>query len=69
MSGASGSGGAWYQPPGRRPGAGDVKADGMIAVRSPLRATNVPIQYSMLTKTNYSLWAIKMKIIMRLFGV
>jgi hypothetical protein len=69
MSGASGSGGARYQPPSRRPGAGDVKADGMIAVRSPLKATNVPVQYLMLTEMNYNLWAVKMKIIMRLFGV
>jgi hypothetical protein len=44
-------------------------ADGTVAVRAPLRATNVPVQYPMLTETNYSLWAVKMKIIMRPLGV
>uniref|UniRef100_A0ACD5Z920 Uncharacterized protein n=1 Tax=Avena sativa TaxID=4498 RepID=A0ACD5Z920_AVESA len=67
-----------YVTPGRRPasgvrrtevGEGSGEGDRALATRAPVRATNVPVQYPMLTETNYNLWAVKMKIIMRPLGV
>uniref|UniRef100_A0ACD5Y6T1 Uncharacterized protein n=1 Tax=Avena sativa TaxID=4498 RepID=A0ACD5Y6T1_AVESA len=66
-----------YVTPGRRP-VGGVRpmevgdgsgGDRALSMRAPMRATNVPVQYPMLTETNYNLWAVKMKIIMRTLGV
>jgi hypothetical protein len=63
----SGSSGGKYTSPGQRPGAG--ANEGVVAVHLPSRTMNVPVQYPMLTETNYNLWATKMKLIMRLLGV
>jgi starvation-inducible outer membrane lipoprotein len=62
---ASGGGGARYQTSARRAGV----EYGTVTVRAPMRATNVPVQYPMLTERDYSLWDVKMKIIIRPFGV
>jgi Domain of unknown function (DUF4219) len=42
---------------------------GTTQERIVVRGGGVPIQYPMLNDTNYSLWAIKMKIILRALGV
>lgn len=66
-------GGAKYQPPipkGKRTGGYGTSEEGAIVVpRVVQRATNVPVQYPQMTKSNYRLWAVKMKIIMRPMGV
>ena len=65
---SSGSGGGKYTPPAaRRSTTGD--GDGAVVLAAPSRATNVPVQYPMLTDTNYSLWAIKMKVLMKALRV
>ena len=65
---SGGSGGGKYTPPAaRRPSTGD--GDGAVVLAAPSRATNVPVQYPMLTDTNYSLWAIKMKVLMKALRV
>jgi hypothetical protein len=65
-SGGSGSGGGKYTPPARRSSGGD---EGAIVVRPALRSSSVPVQYPQLTDTNYALWAVKMKVLLRPFGV
>ena len=63
----SGSGGKYTPPAARKACASD--ADGSaVALATPSRATNVPIQYPMLTDTNY-LWAVKMKVLMKALRV
>ena len=65
---SSGSGGGKYTPPAaRRSTTSD--GDGAVVLAAPSRATNVPVQYPMLTDTNYSLWAIKMKVLMKALRV
>ena len=40
-----------------------------IAVTKPMaRGVSVPIQYPMLSETNYGVWAIKMKIVLHSLG-
>ena len=41
-----------------------------VAVSKPMaRGVSVPIQYPMLSETNYGIWAVKMKIVLRSLGV
>jgi hypothetical protein len=42
-------------------------SDGALVVRVLLRS-GVPVHYPQLTKTNYSVWAVKIRIIMRTLG-
>ena len=59
------SGSGKYTPPVRRPGD-----DGAVVVqRAPTRTGGVPIQYPMLNDSNYGLWAVKMRVLLRPFGV
>jgi hypothetical protein len=61
--GTGGSGGGRYQTPARRQ---DADA-GAVVVRAAPRG-GVPVHYPQLTGTNYGVWAVKMKIIMRTLG-
>ena len=65
---SSGSGGGKYTPQAARRSStgGDEGALVLVALS---RATNMPVQYPMLTDTNYSLWAIKMKVLMKALRV
>ncbi|CAM0884436.1 unnamed protein product [Alopecurus aequalis] len=58
---SSGQGGKYTPPPARRA----ATSDGAVVLATPTRAMNVPVQYPMLTDTNYSLWAAKMKVLMK----
>jgi hypothetical protein len=62
-----GSGGGKYTPPSKRLGAGGSE-EGAIVVRAASRVA-VPVQYPQLTDTNYALWAVKMKVLLRPHGV
>jgi hypothetical protein len=42
-------------------------SDGALVVRAPSRG-GVPVHYPQLTETNYGVWAVKMRIIMRTLG-
>jgi starvation-inducible outer membrane lipoprotein len=57
------SDGGKYTPPPKRQDA-DV---GAVVVRAASRG-GVPVHYPQLTDTNYGVWAVKMKIIMRTLG-
>ena len=63
------SGGGKYTPPAKRTGDDDTGAEEAIVPRAPPRTGGVPIQYPMLTDSNYGLWAAKMKILLRPYGV
>ncbi|KAJ0982161.1 hypothetical protein J5N97_010416 [Dioscorea zingiberensis] len=54
-------------PPGRTP-VSDVVIESSTAGKTTVRG-GVPIQYPMLNDTNYGLWAVKMKILLRSLGV
>ncbi|KAJ4802293.1 hypothetical protein LUZ62_014859 [Rhynchospora pubera] len=41
----------------------------LAVVKSTTRGATIPIQYPMLSETNYGIWAFKMKIILRSLGV
>ena len=56
----SSSGGGKYTPPPARRAA---TSDGAVVLATPTRAMSVPVHYPMLTDTNYSLWAAKMKVL------
>jgi hypothetical protein len=58
----SGSSGGKYQTPARR-----QEVDGTVVVRSAPRS-GVPVHYPQLTETNYGVWAMKMKILMKSLG-
>ena len=59
------SSGENYTPPAKRPGD-----EGAVVVqRAPARTGGVPIQYPMLNDSNYDLWAVKMRVLLRPFGV
>jgi starvation-inducible outer membrane lipoprotein len=47
---------------------GDVNEE-RTQVRSVIKRGGVSIQYPMLNDTNYGLWTVKMKIIMKALGV
>ncbi|XBI03957.1 hypothetical protein VPH35_132314 [Triticum aestivum] len=61
--GKSSSGGGKYMPPAARKAA--AADGGAVVLATPSRAMSVPVQYPMLTDTNYSLWAAKMKVLMK----
>lgn len=63
------SGGGKYTPPAKRTGDDDTGAEEAIVPRAPPMTGGVPIQYPMLTDSNYGLWAAKMKILLRPYGV
>jgi hypothetical protein len=47
-----------------------VEGDQTLAVVKPTaRGASIPIHYPMLSETNYDIWAVKMKIILRSLGV
>lgn len=54
--------------PPRRTLVSDVIIESSSSGKATTRSV-VPIQYPMLTDTNYGLWAVKMKILLRLLGV
>ena len=59
------SGGGKYTPPEKRPGD-----EGVVVVQhAPTRTGGVLIQYPMLNDSNYGLWAVKMRVLLRTFGV
>jgi hypothetical protein len=45
----------------------DGGSSGVLVTRAPSRG-GVPVQYPQLTDTNYGVWAVKMRIIMRTLG-
>lgn len=61
-----GSGGGKYTPASKRLG-NDAGAESDVVVRTASRG-GVPIHYPQLTDTNYGVWAVKMRIIMRTLG-
>jgi hypothetical protein len=62
---SSSSGGGKYMPAAARRAAASDADGGAVVLATPSRVTNVPVQYPMLTDTNYALWAAKMKILMK----
>ena len=41
----------------------------MVVQHAPVRTGGVPIQYPILNDSNYGMWAVKMRVLLRLFGV
>ena len=61
----------WYQSQIVKAMAG-VEGDQsktLAVVKPTARGASIPIQYPTLSETNYDIWAVKMKIILRSLGV
>lgn len=55
------------KPPGTAPAADAEASGGALVVRAAPRG-GVPVHYPQLTDTNYGVWSVKMRIIMRTLG-